>query len=210
MKVPRQVQWGLLAALLVSSVAPAAADPVSPRLSNEGAANEAVATVAAPPPKPARPSYVGLTFDLGLPDIIGLGLVVRPVWWLRLQAGGSTDLFSGGLGGGVVFVPLRRRFSPGISLEGGHVFAAQTLGVPNAFGINADGQRVGYDYAALMAGLEVAINRRVSLSGRAGVTFVELSAVPDGTKPQPPMAKVIGASIQEWLVAGKIAVTVFL
>jgi hypothetical protein len=199
--VSRSVQLALFAALSLALVAPAAADPEAPRLSSE-----AVATVAARAPKPPRPSYVGLTFDLGMPDIMSLALVVRPLWWLRLQAGGSTDFFSGGLGGGVVFVPLRYRFSPGISIEGGHMFTAPTLGVPRAFGVKVDGQRVGYDFASLHAGLEVAVHRRVSLSARFGVSFIDLTAVPDGTRP----SSFVSADLKIWTPSGKLALTVFL
>jgi hypothetical protein len=193
----------ILVATLFLAVAPVAvADPLAPRLSNG-----AEATLVAPPaPKPPRPSYVGLTFDLGMPDIIGLGVVVRPLWWLLLQAGANTDLFSGGLGGGVVFVPLHRRLSPALSVDGGHVFPANTHGVPPAFGIKIDGQIVGYDYASMHAGLEFAINRRVSLSARAGVSFIDLSAVPDGSKP----SNIKSADLHIWTPSGKLAVTVYL
>lgn len=199
------MQWALVAALV--SVAPVAADPVSPRLSTE-AATVAVPTIVAPAPaaRPPRPSYVGLTFDLGMPDIIGVGVVVRPLWWLRLVAGGSSDLFSGGLGGGVVFVPLRRRLSPAISVDGGHVFPSATRGVPRAFGVNVDGQIVGYDFVSLQAGLEFAINRRVSLSACTGVSFIDVSAVPDGSKP----TNIKSADLHVWSPAGKVAVMVYL
>jgi hypothetical protein len=199
--VGRSLQWALVAGLFFAA-SPATADPLEPRLSSEAAATVATA----PAPKPKHPSYVGLTFDVGMPDIIGLGVVVRPLWWLRLQAGGNTDLFSGGLGGGVVFVPLKRRLSPAISVDGGHLFAANTHGVPKAFGINVDGQIVAYDYASLHAGLEWAVNRRVSLSARAGVSFIDLSAVPDGSKP----TSIKSADLHVWTPSGKLAVTVYL
>jgi hypothetical protein len=200
--VGRCLHWALVAGLFAASVA--AADPLEPRLSS--GATMTVAATPPPPPKPTHPSYVGLTFDLGMPDIIGLGVVVRPLWWLRLQAGANTDLFSGGLGGGVVFVPLKRRLSPAVSVDGGHVFAADTHGVPKAFGINVDAQIVSYDYGSLHAGLEWTVNRRVSLSARAGVSFIDLSAVPDGTKP----TNIKSADLHVWTPSGKLAVTVYL
>ena len=204
MTVSRSLHWALVAALLRVSVAYAATDPDSPRPSP----SEPTATVTAPAvkPKPVHPPYVGLTFDLGMPDIIGVGVVVRPLWWLWLQAGASTALFSGGLGGGVEFVPLRHRFSPAVSVDGGHVFPANTHGVPRAFGIKVDGQIVGYDYVSLHTGLEIAINRRISLSARAGVSFIDLSAVPDGSKPSP----IKSADLHIWTPSGKLALTVFL
>jgi hypothetical protein len=203
-----QVPQSALIAVLLCVVLPAGADPLSPRATETPAspASEPAVTVARPAPRTARPSWVGLTFDLGMPDIIGVGLVVRPLWWLRVQAGGNTDLFSGGLGGGVVFTALRHRFSPAFSLDGGHVFAANTHGVPKAFGLNVDGQIVGYDYASAHAGLEIAINRRVSLSARGGVSFIDLTAVPDGSKPSP----IKSADLHIWTPSGKLAVTVYL
>lgn len=154
---------------------------------------------------PRRESIVGFSFDLGMPDVIGVGVVVRPLHWLRLSAGGSTALFSGGLGGGVSFVPLRRKLSPSFSVAAGHVFASDVNGVPRAFGINITDQRVGYDYASLHAGVAWAPIRRVSLSLEAGVSFINLTAVPDGDKPS-----FENATLRVWTPSGRLGVTVFL
>lgn len=122
--------------------------------------------------------YIGLSMDLGAPDLIGLGLVGKPVWWLRLALGGSTDLFSGGINGGATVVPMRTIVAPSLTVEGGHVFPADTHGIPRAVGLNYDG-KVGYDYFDAHVGMEVGAQKRVCFFLHAGVSYLDVSVSPE-------------------------------
>lgn len=151
-------------------------------------------------------SYLGLTFDLGMPDVIGVAITARPLPWLHVQAGGSTCIFTGGVGGAVSFIPLKYLLSPSFTLAGGHVFSADTNGVPAAFGIKIDGERIGYDYASAHFGIDFGARQRVHLSLQAGASFLEMSADPDGTRP----TNFNHATLHVWTPSGRLAVTVFL
>lgn len=153
-----------------------------------------------------KPSYVGITTDIGMPDILSLAVTVRPLWWLRLSGGGNTTLWSGGLGGGVTFVPLKRLLSPSLTLDAGHVFATDVGGIPKTFGIGVTAQRVGFDYASAHAGLEIGAQRKYTISIRAGASFLNLDSDPDGTMP----SSFSHANLRVWTFSGKVAFTVFL
>jgi hypothetical protein len=152
--------------------------------------------------------YVGLTLDVGLPDILGLAIAARPAGWLRLFAGGSTDLFSGGIGGGATLIPLRTMASPSLTVEGGHVFAAATHGIPQKIGIPVDGQRIGYDYFDAHAGLEVGAQKRVSFFLHAGISYIDMSVRPEGANAASAGFK--DASLRIWGPSAKLGLSVFL
>lgn len=128
--------------------------------------------------QPSKNHWIGLSMDLGAPDLIGLGLVGKPLWWLRLALGGSTDLFSGGINGGITAIPLRTIVAPSLTVEGGHVFAADTHGIPRAVGVPYDG-KVGYDYFDAHIGMEVGAQKRVSFFLHAGVSYLDVSVTPE-------------------------------
>lgn len=157
--------------------------------------------------KPAsQPSWFGLQVDLGAPDLIGLSLVGRATYWLRLQVGGSTDLFSGGINGGATLVPLRSIVSPSLTVEGGHVFAAETHGIPRSLGIPVDGYKVGYDYFDAHLGMEVGAQKRVCFFIHAGVSYMDIAIAQDkGTNMQ-----FSNAALKVWGPSAKLGLLVYL
>lgn len=103
-----------------------------------------------------RVPIIGLMVDLGLPEIAGASLVVRPWRWLRAHAGASCDLISFGVRGGLAWVPFRGVFRPTLTIEGGHVFEGDANRVSRLFGLDSPAlERVGYSHASAHLGFEI-------------------------------------------------------
>lgn len=128
----------------------------------------------------APPHALGVTLDVGAPDVVGLRLTARPLPWLRFAVGPSTDLFGAGVGGGLTAVPFGGLVSPSLTLEGGYFFAADARGIPQAFGLGIDPGKVGYGYADAHVGLEIGARRRVCFFVHAGVSYVDMTVTPSG------------------------------
>ena len=128
---------------------------------------------------PAR-HRLGVTLEVGAPDVVGLRLTARPLAWLRINVGPSTDLFGAGVAGGITAIPFRGLVSPSLTVDGGYFFDADARGVPQAFGLALDPGRVGYGYVDGHLGLEIGANRRVCFFVHAGVSYVDLRVQPQG------------------------------
>lgn len=154
----------------------------------------------------SKPSWFGLGLDLGAPDLVGLSLTARPMWWMRLQATGTTDLFSGGIGGGLTVLPLKTIVTPSLTAEGGHVFNAETHGIPRSIGIPLDGYKIGYDYFDALLGMEVGAQNRVCFFIHAGVSYLDISVTQDkGTNMQ-----FSNAALKVWGPSAKLGLVVYL
>jgi hypothetical protein len=184
----------MAAALCAATLAPAVAAADAPAASLS-------ASAAAP-----RKHYVGLLVDIGVPDLVGLSIMVRPLHWLHLTATGTTDLFSGGIGGGVTVVPLDKIVSPSLTVDGGHVFAAATHGIPRSIGIPLDGDRIGYDYFDAQAGIEIGANKRAFFFLHAGVSYMDIAYTP----PKDSNMGFKDASLRIWGPSAKLGVGVYL
>jgi len=170
------------------------------------AAAEPVATVAASAAKPERKKWVAVQVDLGAPDLVGLSVVGRPLYWLHLTLTGTTDLFSGGIGGGVTFVPLKKIVSPTVTVEGGRAFASNTHGVPRSIGIPFDAERLGYDYFDATAGLQIGANKRAYFFLRGGVSYMDISYTPTKSSNMP----FSDVNLKIWGPSAKLGVGVWL
>ncbi len=127
-------------------------------------------------PEPA--SVLGLALDAGLPSGAGVSLLVRPLPWLRLQAGPGTNGAGFGLRGGVTFLPLRSFLTPTLTVEAGHFFEADVSAAAETFGQLPDFgdemlSTVSYDYASAMLGLEVGSQEGFFGFVRAGAAYVD-------------------------------------
>lgn len=155
----------------------------------------ASSTAAAAPPHP-----LGVTLELGAPDLASLRLTVRPRSWLRLNVGPVTDVFSAGIGGGVTVVPLRTLVSPSLTVDGGYLFDGDTR-VLGSVGLPVGSGRAAYGYVDGHAGLEIGANRRVCFFVHAGVSYVDLTAHSDAFS---------AAHVRVFGPSAKLGLTVFL
>jgi len=169
----------LLAVLLFASpafaqapTASTATAPVASAARAPGADATAVTQPAAPASAPALPA-VGMMVDAGLPDGMNAALVYRPTDWLRTHAGGSYNMISYGVRGGIALIPFGS--GPSAILEAGHYFDGNANGLARkiagaGFQNNALLEKIGYDYANAHLGLDLG-KRRVTFYIHGGMSY---------------------------------------
>jgi hypothetical protein len=121
----------------------------------------------------------GLLLDAGAPHGVGVSAVLRPLPWLRLQAGPTTNTLSFGLRGGVSILPLQTFISPSINAEAGHYFGSDYNDVVDWLGATpsrsaAAIRDVTYDYVSGSIGLEVGTASRFNFFLHLGLSYVAL------------------------------------
>jgi len=165
---------GLIATVAQAQVPPAPGpDPAS--------AAPPIATPEAPAslPAPARPALTryGVLFDTGFPDGFALSFAYRPHWAVRLSLGGTYNLLAPGIRVGVAAVPFQTAVTPSLSLDAGHVFAADvgkvisgSTSIPKA--VDPLLKSVSYNYADLLLGLEFGSQRKFNFYLKLGLSRV--------------------------------------
>jgi hypothetical protein len=118
---------------------------------------------------------LGVMLDVGAPDGVGVSAVVRPVRWLRINAGLTTNTLSLGVRGGISLVPLTAFITPSINLDLGHYFDANYNELVDRFGgiplqTRAPINDVGFNYGGASLGLEFGKPERFSVSLRVGMS----------------------------------------
>ena len=117
----------------------------------------------------------GVMLDVGAPDGVGVSAVVRPVRWLRINAGFTTNTLSLGVRGGISLVPLTAFITPSINLDLGHYFDANYNELVDRFGgiplqTRAPINDVGFNYGGASLGLEIGKPERFAFSLRVGLS----------------------------------------
>jgi hypothetical protein len=139
------------------------------------AAAALLAALAVALPARADLHHIGLSLDAGGPHGLGASLVARPVSWLRLEGGGTTDLAAPGVRGGFSFV-VPWYIAPSLSAEAGYQWPGNFNHLAKMF----SGQdprlsilnKVGYRYASARAGLELGGWNRFVITIHAGYSYV--------------------------------------
>ena len=119
----------------------------------------------------------GMMLGAGVPDGATGSVVYRPFSWLRTEAGGSYNMISKGVRGGVTLIPFG--MGPSASLEAGHYFDGNANGFARniaggGFQDNAVLQRIGYDFVNAHLGLDFGF-RRVVFFIHGGMSYVHAS-----------------------------------
>jgi hypothetical protein len=123
---------------------------------------------------------LGVMLDVGAPDGVGFSAVVRPIQWLRINAGLTTNSLSLGVRGGISLVPLSSFVAPSINLDLGHYFNTNYNDLIDRFGGNplkttVPIQDVGYNYGGASLGLEIGKPDRFSVSLHVGLAHGSLT-----------------------------------
>jgi hypothetical protein len=124
--------------------------------SPDAAVAETTISTAAPP---ARRLF-GLTSDVGLPDGINIGLVVRPTSWIRAHGVAGTNTASVGFRGGITAIPYWLwHFGPSATFEAGFCRLGDFNDALRTFfqvpsWMNGYVQQAGYTYYNAHFGLE--------------------------------------------------------
>ncbi|AKF83639.1 hypothetical protein SAMN05443572_10482 [Myxococcus fulvus] len=131
------------------------------------------------------PYRFGLLVDAGAPHGIGLSAVLKPVPWLRLQAGPTTNTLSLGLRGGLSILPLQTFIAPSINAEAGYYFGSDYNDVVDWLGAKPSRatsaiQDISYNYVAGSVGLEIGAASRFNFFLHLGLSYVRLG-VKDAT-----------------------------
>lgn len=118
---------------------------------------------------------LGVMLDVGAPDGVGVSAVLRPVRWLRINAGFTTNTLSLGVRGGISLIPLTAIVTPSINLDVGHYFDANYNKLVDRFGgiplqTSVPINDVGFNYGGASLGLEVGKPDRFSVSLRVGLS----------------------------------------
>ncbi|MDY7227268.1 autotransporter outer membrane beta-barrel domain-containing protein [Hyalangium rubrum] len=135
---------------------------------------------ATPSEAPSGGLRLGAMLDVGAPDGVGVSAVVRPIEWLRLNAGLTTNTLSVGVRGGISLVPLSTFIAPSLNADVGHYFDAnynelvdRLGGIPLRTQVPID--EVGFNYVGASVGLEIGKPERFSFFLRAGLTHGSLT-----------------------------------
>ncbi len=162
--------------LLLLLAPPALAE--DPGLAPSGASTAAPEPAAepappAPPPAEAPLPRLGLRIGLGAPDGVTAALVVRPLPWLRLQAGPSWNYLAYGVQAGFAVTPIRWGVSPVLEATYGHYFSADLNKVARDIPVElqALASSVGYDYFNGQVGLEFGSPSGFTFSLGAGLSY---------------------------------------
>jgi hypothetical protein len=172
---------------------------------------EAVAMMPSPgtpPPAASRrvldeePSatYVGLGFDGGAPGGGGLTLLVRPLWWLRMNGGLAWNYAGFGYRGGFTLAPAQWAVTPTLNIDAGQYLSGDankivTVTDTNAVAATAERSllsKAKYTFATAQIGLEFGSQRRFVFYLRGGITYfftnlnrTDLSTVAQAKSPDP-------------------------
>jgi hypothetical protein len=142
-----------------------------------GPAPEATTEQAAAAPVTAPATslpWLGLMVDAGIPDGAVGSLVLRPWKWLRTSVGGSYNMVSKGVRGGLSLLPFGR--GPSLTVEAGRYFegdanaAARKVAGPSFQDISIL-EKVGYDYANAHLGLDFGY-KRVTFFIHGGMSYL--------------------------------------
>jgi hypothetical protein len=118
---------------------------------------------------------LGLVLGAGVPEGIGVSVMLRPWKALRLHGGVASNLMTIGLHGGLSLVPFDFPLAPVLMFEAGR-FAegdlsrlAERLELPNDL---RDYGKLGYDFTTATVGLELGVPRRFVVFARVGASWV--------------------------------------
>lgn len=143
-----------------------------PHVASSSLASDSPATVK------RRLRLIGLQMNGGLPGGSSLSLVIRPLKWVRADAGVGYNGFSLGAQGGITVIPFHWAVVPTLRLEAGRFFRSDVNSkvsdmvddVPAYLRPALSG--FGYDYATTQLGLEFGSQRSFVFFLRAGLGWI--------------------------------------
>jgi hypothetical protein len=119
-------------------------------------------------------TIIGLGIDGGAPGGGGLTLLVRPLWWLRLNGGLAYNVVGFGFRGGITLAPADWAVTPTLNLDAGRYLSGDmnkfvTVSDPSERALLS---KTTYTFATAQLGLEFGSQRRFSFYLRGGITYV--------------------------------------
>src|SRR5882672_3882059 len=119
-------------------------------------------------------TVIGIGIDGGAPGGAGLTLLVRPLWWLRLNGGLAYNAIGFGYRGGITLAPGQWAVTPTLNFDAGQYLSGDftrfvTVSDPN---VNVLLAKTTYTFGTAQLGLEFGSQRRFSFYLRGGITYV--------------------------------------
>src|SRR3989440_11575198 len=119
-------------------------------------------------------TIISLGIDGGAPGGGGLTLLVRPLWWLRLNGGLAYNVAGFGFRGGITLAPADWAVTPTLNLDAGRYLSGDmnkfvTVSDPSERALLS---KTTYTFATAQLGLEFGSQRRFSFYLRGGITYV--------------------------------------
>ncbi len=139
-------------------------------------------------------TIIGLGIDGGLPGGGGVTLLVRPLWWLRLNGGLAYNVAGFGYRGGITLAPGAWAVTPTLNLDAGRYVSGDytkfvTVSDPNVRSLLS---KATYTFATAQLGLEFGSQRRFSFYLRGGITYLfttisgaDITAIAQGNNTDP-------------------------
>lgn len=192
-----------------ASAVVAEADEDGPAVADESLEAAAVVAEAEEDEEDDLP-LLGLVVDAGVPDGMNLGIVVRPLDWLRLHVSASYNLATWGIRGGVAYVPFDYWITPSLVVEGGTYFPGSLRDAMRTYA-NVDSEyvpdRILYHYFNAHLGLELGSDW-FTFFLRGGYSYLDMSLRPpdsaeDGLRFEE------DARITAWLPSAKLGFVVY-
>jgi hypothetical protein len=120
-------------------------------------------------------TVIGIGIDAGAPGGGGVTLLVRPLWWLGLNAGLAYNYAGVGFRGGLSLAPCFCSVTPTLNLDVGHYFSGDfnkfaSVADPN---VKALLSHVTYTFATAQIGLEFGSQRWFNFYLRGGLAYFE-------------------------------------
>src|SRR2546422_7872429 len=117
-------------------------------------------------------TIIGLGIDGGAPGGGGVTLLVRPLWWLRLNGGLAYNAIGFGYRGGITLAPADWAVTPTLNLDAGRYLSGDmtkfvTVSDPTERVLLS---KTTYTFATAQLGLEFGSQRRISFYLRRGGT----------------------------------------
>jgi hypothetical protein len=174
---------------------------------------------APPEKKKDRLPFLGLAYEVGFPQGMMAGLVVRPWGWLRVMGGVNTYGSGVGFHGELSLAPVRWYITfPVLSVSAGRIgnIDLGQAGVPSDLAGLVSATQV--QYFSVMSGLELGNQRHGMLSIQVGVTRLEMDAPGTASFATDPVAaggtgasvEIEGATVKTLFAAFKVGWTIFL
>jgi hypothetical protein len=128
-------------------------------------------------------TIIGLGIDGGAPGGGAVTLLVRPLWWLRLNGGLAYNVAGFGYRGGITLSPTDWAVSPTLNIDAGQYLSGDFNKVITVTDANATYQaavrsllsKTTYKFATAQIGLEFGSQRRFVFYLRGGLTYFESS-----------------------------------
>jgi len=152
-------------------------DASTPYLVRVNAPAIAAAMTQPPTKPPERDTLIGIGFDAGAPGGGGFTLLVRPLWWLRLNGGIAYNYAGFGFRGGLSLAPCWCAVTPTLNLDAGRFLSGDfnkfaSVSDPNARALLS---HVNYTFATAQLGLEFGSQRWFNFYLRGGLAYFESS-----------------------------------